>query len=309
MGQKQNQRSSIGMESTYGDGGASFTDIPLHVGAMPDFTPPVFEQPVFRGTLARNAIIVGGAPVKIPVKLYAKGSGAAGTAPELGKLLRAAGMLQTISGGVSVAYTPRDTGHESIGFKHNLDGVEHLLIGARIGTGKMTFKGKEPMLIEADIEGLYVEPTLVALGSATYADVAIRPPIVQSMALTWGAQSYIIPSLEITFNNSLNEFESINAGNLGINSLEYSDLRDWKFKLRVRRVAANDTEFYNALTAGTELAVTSTGFGSAGNKIALVMNKVQFTKVMPVDEKGMLYYDCDGNINYDSTTEFSLTFT
>ncbi|GEM_PF-6655551 len=52
-----------------------------------------------------------------------------------------------------------------------------------------------------------------------------------------------------------------------------------------------------------------TGFGAAGNKFALIMNKIQFTKISDVDEQGMLYYDCDFNVNYDSTTEFSLTLT
>lgn len=309
MALKQNQRSQVGMETAYNDGGASFTDIPLHVGAMPDFSPPSVEQPVYRGSLARNTVIMQGATVKVPIKFFVKGSGAAGTAPEVGKLFRAMGMLQTINASTSVVYTPRDTGHESIGFKHNLDGIQHLLTGARIGTGKLTFKGKEPMMFEGDVLGLYSVPTVVSIGTPTYVDVAVVPPIIQSMALTVGGNTYVVPSLEIDINNNVNEFESVNAGNLGIYSLEISDLRDWKFKLRVRRDTSNDTEFYAALTAGTELAVASTGFGSAGNKIALTMNKIQFTKVTPVDEKGMIYYDCEGNINYDASTEFALTFT
>ena len=309
MGLKQNQWTQVGIEGSYGDGGASFTDMPIHVGAFPDFSPPVIEQPVYRASRARNTVIMGGATVKVPIKFYLKGAGAAGTAPEIGKLLRAAALSQTIVGATSVTYKVRDTGEESIGFKHNLDGIQHWLKGARIGTGKLTFAAGKPALFEGNVEGLYVEPTAVALSAPTYADLILVPPIMQSMALTIGGNAYIVPSLEVDMNNNVNMFESVNAGNLGINSLDISDLRDWKFKFRVRRDANNDVEFYTALTSGTELALASTGFGTAGNKIAVNMSKIQLTKVMPVDEKGMIYYDCEGNMNYDATTEFSLVFT
>lgn len=306
---KQEQVTQVGMESSYGDGGSSFTDMPIHVGAFPDFSPPVIEQPIYRASRARNKIIVGGGTVKVPIKFYLKGSGAAGTAPEIGKILRAAIMSETVSAATSVTYKPRDSSEESIGMKHNLSGVEHYLKGARISNFKMTFKAKEPALFEGDVMGLYTEPSLVALPTPSYTDLAIVPPIIASMALTVGGTSYVVPSFELDCNNNVNEFESVNAGNLGINSLEVSDLRDWKFKLRVRRNTSNDVEFYTALTAGTEIALASTGFGTAGNKIAVNANKIQFTKITPVDEKGMIYYDCEGNINYDSSVEFSLVFT
>lgn len=308
-GLKQNQLSQVGIETAYNDGGSSFTHVPCHVGAMPEFAPPVLEQPVYRGSLARNSVIMQGATIKVPVKFYLKGSGTAGTAPEIGKLLRMMGMSQTTVSVTSVTYKPRDTGHESGGFKHNLDGVQYLLTGARIGTGKLTFEAKKPAMFEGDIDGLYNAPTFVSLDAPSYADVLIVPPIIQSMALTIGGSTYIIPSLEIMINNGQNEFEDVNAGNLGIGSIEISENRDWKVKFKVRRNNGNDIEFYTALNAGTELAVTSTGFGSAGNKMAIVINKMQLTKVSPVDEKGMLYYDCEANINYDGTTEFSLAFT
>lgn len=75
----------------------------------------------------------------IPVGLYARlefsidmaGSGAKGTAPAYGPLLRACGLAQTIVADTSVTYTPVAAGFEALSLYFNMDGVRHVLLGAR----------------------------------------------------------------------------------------------------------------------------------------------------------------------------------
>jgi len=65
------------------------------------------------------------------------GAGAAGTVPKYGPLLRACGLSETIAAGVDVTYQPVSAGFEAISIYYNLDGVRHILLGAR---GTVTFE-------------------------------------------------------------------------------------------------------------------------------------------------------------------------
>lgn len=75
----------------------------------------------------------------IPTGLFARaefscdlaGAGAAGTAPAYGPLLRACAMAEVVTAGVSVAYSPVSGAFPSATLWANLDGVRHVLLGAR----------------------------------------------------------------------------------------------------------------------------------------------------------------------------------
>lgn len=66
------------------------------------------------------------------------GSGAAGTAPAYGPLLRACAMAETVNAGVSVVYSPVSAGEEAVSIYFNMDGTNHILLGAR-GSMSMDF--------------------------------------------------------------------------------------------------------------------------------------------------------------------------
>ncbi|WP_444932401.1 hypothetical protein ACJJIF_22000 (plasmid) [Microbulbifer sp. SSSA002] len=60
-----------------------------------------------------------------------KGSGAAGTPPEIAPLLRACGLAETITAGTSVEYNLASEGHESITLYLYEDGSLYKLTGVR----------------------------------------------------------------------------------------------------------------------------------------------------------------------------------
>ena len=59
------------------------------------------------------------------------GSGAAGTAPAFGPLLRACAMAETVSAGTDVKYNPISSQQEAATILFNRDGVRHALLGSR----------------------------------------------------------------------------------------------------------------------------------------------------------------------------------
>jgi len=73
------------------------------------------------------------------------GSGTAGTAPAWGPLLRGCGMAEVVTAATRVDYTPVSTAFESLTINYSLDGVTHVILGAR-GTYEMAMgTGERPV--------------------------------------------------------------------------------------------------------------------------------------------------------------------
>lgn len=67
------------------------------------------------------------------VEIAGAGAGAAGpdTPPAWGPLMRGAGHAETVDPGISVTYSPVSSGFEALSIYANLDGTNHVLLGAR----------------------------------------------------------------------------------------------------------------------------------------------------------------------------------
>lgn len=77
-----------------------------------DFNPQIIDNPELTGTLDKAPSIVGGLRPKITLRVPLRGSGAAGTAPDFGKLLRCCTMAENITAaavGVPTAATAGTT--------------------------------------------------------------------------------------------------------------------------------------------------------------------------------------------------------
>lgn len=131
-----------------------------------------------------------GAQPTIPVGLHTtvtfavelEPSGTAGTAPGWGVLMRACAMAQTIVAGTSVTYNPiTATPHDSLSIYINLDGVSHVLLGAR-GSVKLVMAAQAIPKLEFTFQGLWTLPTDDAAPTPDYA--AFKKPLVASVANT-----------------------------------------------------------------------------------------------------------------------------
>ncbi|MCH8500152.1 MAG: hypothetical protein LAT63_16895 [Marinobacter sp.] len=89
------------------------------------------DRPLLRAYYGNSQSIAGEKHVELTMEVELAGSGAAGTAPAWGPLLRACGFGETVDAGVDVTYNPVTGGEESISCWIHRDGVLHKFTGGR----------------------------------------------------------------------------------------------------------------------------------------------------------------------------------
>jgi len=94
------------------------------------------------------------------------GSGALGTAPAWGSLLKACGVKETVVAVTSVVYTPDTPSTESLTLYFNMDGQQHMLTGAR-GTFQMKVESGQIPHLTFQFTGIWNTPTSTAAVSPT----------------------------------------------------------------------------------------------------------------------------------------------
>lgn len=141
------------------------------------------------------------AEIKCSVELA--GSGAAGTAPAYGPLLRACSMSETILATTSVTYAPVSSNPESVTLFANLDGVNHVILGAR-GTFTLSVAPKQIPKIEFTLRGLIGAIADTALPAFSLTKFQ-RPVVVSKDATTMSLHGYaaIAESISIDAANTV----------------------------------------------------------------------------------------------------------
>jgi len=89
------------------------------------------ERPAVRASIGQLQQVYGGMLRTVTFDVEMKGSGVAGTPPEMADLLEACGMLETVVAVTSVTYTPASTGHKSATVYYYQDGTLMKLTGCR----------------------------------------------------------------------------------------------------------------------------------------------------------------------------------
>ena len=108
--------------------------------------------------LAAQATIPAGLNMRLQYRVEMVPSGAAGTAPAWGPLLRACGVAETIDIGVSVTYNPITDTHESVTHHFWIGGTRYVLKGCR-GTAILRFNAQGIPYLEFDFRGLFSLPS------------------------------------------------------------------------------------------------------------------------------------------------------
>lgn len=306
---------TIDMEATYGTGDGAATAIPLTNESFPKLEKEDITLPVYSSSLGRATSYPAFTTWNMPIKFYLKGALAAnftaGTASELGKLLRCFGLEQTLSAATSQTWKVRDSSHESGTFAVNLNGVNYSVTGARGEELKINLEAGKPVICEGNVRGLYNAPTLVAYSAPTFADVDVVPQNVTSMTMLLNTKDHVIPRMSFMIKNVADFVENINSGNGGIYRYEITG-REFEVEGIALRDANNDLEWWSQLTTPTIIAIASGGFGSTGgNKIDIDVANFQFTSVEPAEYKGNQAYAFKGFINKHATaaSEFQIKIT
>jgi hypothetical protein len=220
---------------------------------------------IIRSFLGESDQLVADRHVEIDFEVEMQGSGALGTAPAYGPLLRACGMSETITASTKVEYLPISSAFESVTMYMNVDGVNHKITGAR-GTVDLDITAKQIPKFKFKFVGIYNAVTDTSLPSGTY--TAFKTPLVANNTNTTGfsflgVTSLVLESLMLSVNNTVN-FRAL-IGN------EYAQMVDRRSsgeaKFEATSIATLDV-FANAL--GNSTGVLSITHGTAnGYKVKL----------------------------------------
>lgn len=119
---------------------------------------PMEGQDLPRGidmpTMGNRASLPADLHMKLEFKVELQGSGAAGTAPNWGPLIRACGCAQTVVAGTSVTYNPVSDQLDSVVFYFQLGGTLYKMLGAR-GNAKIVLSAQGSPMIEFMFLGLF----------------------------------------------------------------------------------------------------------------------------------------------------------
>lgn len=240
--------------------------------------------------------------------LLCGGGAPAGTVPNVGPLLRACAMAETISAGVSVTYSLVSTGEESCTIYAFNDGILQKYIGVR-GSVSFGFNARKAPVASFKFLGLRVPMTDAPMPVPTIPTIP-RPVAVNkaNTAVTIGGYAIRLESFSIDLGNDVQYRNRTNREDVVIGDRNISG----KAQFELPTVAEKD--FLGATgycTLGTTAAMSIVHGTAAGNILTIAPPKAQLLKPKPKFEKGTLMLECDLHLarNAAGNDELSLVFT
>ena len=229
------------------------------LSAEPAVTADNIERPVVKPTMGQLAHLIGKKTIQLTIECELRGSGAAGTAPDFGPLLRACGIDETIAASTSVTYDPLTGSHEAASIYWYEDGLLWKLIGA-VGTFTIAYEMNTATKITFTMSAPYLEPTTAAYpGGETY---QTTPPVVASSADVFSEGSAIkVGSFEMGAAGDVQEHYT--TGNH-----EFT-VADRQPTLKLTKDSVSTIVDWTALMGETNVALSATIDGGAGNIIVL----------------------------------------
>lgn len=176
-------------------------DLLLVYDVSPDFSIETLNRQFLRSSLGQNPPLAGFREAVLDFSTELLPSGTAGTAPEVGDLLRACGFSVATKAASHVVYTPRNSSLESATLKLYQDEISHRLQGAR-GNLEMVLEAGQIGRMNWHFEGIdfsYDDESNIAGTAYTTA----YPPVVMGCTFTLGGYEAVIPGLTINMQNEL----------------------------------------------------------------------------------------------------------
>lgn len=220
------------------------------------------------------------------------GSGAAGTAPNFGLLLRACGLAETVAAGVSVSYSPVTDDHESFTVWFVEDGQLQKVPGCR-GTVEFSNTAKEMPTMQFTLTGLYRRPEVHA-GSLAQVLENIVDEIPVNKQNTPGRSVHghegCLQSLSITLGNTVTHRHLI-----GCESVQITE-RAVTGSVEVEAPDLATKDYFAALESHqtVTLAPVQLTHGTvAGNIVEFDLPKTQLSSISRADSDGIVHYAMD----------------
>ena len=147
----------------------------------------VVTRDLIRPYLGNFEQILANQRVEITFDVELAGSGAAGTAPAWGPVMKSCAMSETVVGATSVTYAPVSGSFSSCSIYFNNDGVRHKITGCR-GSFSVSGEVGQIPVISFTMMGIYNAPDDSALPTPTYSNQAT--PVIFKQGNTTGFQVF-----------------------------------------------------------------------------------------------------------------------
>lgn len=237
--------------------------------------------------------LVGTANIEVSFDVEMQSSGAAGTAPAFGPLLRACGLAETITASTRVEYNPITDSMESATIYYYSDGALHKLLGARgsfdikMGVGErpvfnFKFIGKDGGISAA------ANPSLTLTGFKTPAIITDSNTNDLLLGCTYatgslsGGTSYVSRGLELQSGNDVQFIPLLGSEQVGIVN------RAMAGKIALELTAAQEVTFMGYVKANTTQSIGLQHGSTAGYISILYAPTAQLINPSKEDQNGLL---------------------
>ena len=232
-----------------------------------------------RGTLVANK------RVAITFDIELGGSGAAGTAPAFGPLLKSCGLSETIVGATSVTYAGVSSSFDSATIYCFYDGTRHKITGCRGTVGFNLTAGQFPVA-SFQMIGIYNAPDDTALsGSFTVANQAAALEVNDTNVTTatfHGETDVRLESLDLSLNNEFIYKETASSKEVFITN------RAPGGTAVIEAPAVGTIDYFAKATAVTTASSSFVIGASAGNIATFTMAQTDITGVSYGDTNGVV---------------------
>jgi len=225
--------------------------------------------------------------IQIDFDIRLRGAGAAGGVPAVDPILRAIGFAATNNVGVSEVYNLVSQSFESDTlylFRGNsTNGIRHRLTGGR-GSWKFGLDSKKHMMISISMQGIYNDPTTVAMPTTFdftgFTAVPIVPVNKANTTFTLGGVAAVLEKLDIDSGYTLSHNAYVN-----FEGVEITD-RNVTGSATIREPLLATTDYFSTAYGASEVMVLENGL-TAGQIIRIDAARVQRGKPSPGDSNGV----------------------
>lgn len=269
------------------------------------------EFPATRTSIGALKPIYAGGLRSLSFDTYVKGSGTAGTAPRIGRLLQAAGCKETIVASTSVTYnfsSAYATDHKSLTVYHYQDGLRNIITGGIVTACAINWVGGDVIKMSVTIVGHDGGQTDTALITPTFEATPQLPFIGASFSIA--AYAARIAKLSLDFGLTVAKPPSVNSAD-GYGQLMITGRKPkGSFDPELVTIATHD--FVSRFKAGTTGTLLTGTMGSvAGNRVTTTLNNVYYESISQGDREGLrtlaVPFGMDDGGTIDN--EMSLAFT
>jgi hypothetical protein len=267
----------------------------------------IVQRELIRPYLGNYEQLLAQTRVQVTFEVELAGSGAAGTAPAYGPVLKACGLSETVVATTSVTYAPVSTSFSSVTIYFYQDGIRHIVTGAR---GTFTLNGQVGAIptIAFTMTGIYNAPTDTALATPTYANQATPLIFKNGNTTSFSAFSYsgALQSIDLNIGNDIVYRELIG----GTKEVLITD-RKPAGTMSIEAVLLATKNYFTVSTGSTTGSISFQHGTTAGNIATLTMAQSDLADASYADLNGIAML----NLPYVATPtaagndELSLAYT